>query len=43
MHDIPRSEYPRPQFQRKAYLNLNGAWQFEIDRVSTNRDVISNS
>ncbi|MBQ4553276.1 MAG: beta galactosidase jelly roll domain-containing protein [Clostridia bacterium] len=37
MHDIPRSEYPRPQFQRKAYLNLNGAWQFEIDHGASGR------
>src|SRR5665213_1370544 len=28
---IPRPEYPRPQFQRSNWLNLNGAWQFEID------------
>ena len=29
--DIPRSEYPRPQFQRSDWLCLNGEWQFEID------------
>ena len=34
---IPRSEYPRPQFQREAYLNLNGAWQFEIDHGASGR------
>ena len=28
---IPRSEYPRPQFVRENWLNLNGEWQFEID------------
>lgn len=27
----PRPEYPRPQFARKEWLNLNGTWQFEID------------
>ena len=27
----PRAEYPRPQFTRKDWLNLNGTWQFEID------------
>ena len=27
----PRSEYPRPQFQRKTWLCLNGEWEFEID------------
>ncbi|MFD0712649.1 glycoside hydrolase family 2 protein [Paenibacillus sp. GCM10027626] len=28
---IPRPEYPRPQFVREHWLNLNGPWQFEID------------
>jgi len=28
---IPRSEYPRPQFVRPEWINLNGQWQFEID------------
>jgi beta-galactosidase/beta-glucuronidase len=28
---IPRPEYPRPQFVRKNWLNLNGEWQFEAD------------
>lgn len=28
---IPRPEYPRPQFARKDWINLNGEWQFEID------------
>ncbi len=28
---IPRPEYPRPQFVRERWLNLNGEWQFEID------------
>ena len=28
---IPRKEYPRPQFVRENWLNLNGQWQFEID------------
>ena len=29
--DAPRPEYPRPQFVRTRWLNLNGQWQFEID------------
>jgi beta-galactosidase/beta-glucuronidase len=29
--DIPRPEYPRPQFVRSDWLCLNGEWQFEID------------
>lgn len=28
---IPRPEYPRPQFYRENWMNLNGEWQFEID------------
>jgi len=27
----PRPEYPRPQFQRDQWLNLNGAWDFAFD------------
>ncbi len=29
--EIPRAEYPRPQFVRPEWLCLNGEWQFEID------------
>ncbi|WP_433441286.1 glycoside hydrolase family 2 protein [Nonomuraea sp. CA-141351] len=29
--DLPRSEYPRPQFVRADWQCLNGAWQFERD------------
>lgn len=32
MTDVPRSEYPRPQFARDEWLCLNGVWQFEIDQ-----------
>ena len=32
MSDIPRSEYPRPQFVRQQWLCLNGIWQFESDQ-----------
>ncbi|MCL4504669.1 MAG: beta-galactosidase [Chloroflexi bacterium] len=28
---IPRPEYPRPQFTRADWLNLNGEWEFETD------------
>jgi len=27
----PRPEYPRPQFQRDQWLNLNGVWNFAFD------------
>lgn len=29
--NIPRPEHPRPDFERKNWINLNGEWQFEID------------
>ncbi len=28
---IPRPEYPRPQFQRADWVNLNGEWSFVFD------------
>lgn len=28
--NCPLSEYPRPQFKRDSYLNLNGVWQCEF-------------
>lgn len=36
--EIPRPEYPRPQFRRDAWLNLNGEWDFEIDHGKSGRD-----
>lgn len=30
--EIPRGEYPRPQFARTDWLCLNGEWEFEIDQ-----------
>src|SRR5262245_26879280 len=27
----PRAEYPRPDFQRDNWLNLNGTWAFAFD------------
>ena len=35
---IPRPEYPRPQFVRDGWMNLNGTWQFEIDGGASGRD-----
>src|SRR2546423_8767562 len=29
--DIPRPEYPRPQFVRRDWMNLNGEWEFITD------------
>ena len=28
---LPRPEFPQPQFERKAWLNLNGPWRFAFD------------
>ena len=28
---IPKAEHPRPDFQREAWLNLNGEWEFRFD------------
>ncbi len=28
---LPRAEYPRPQFVRDAWQNLNGQWTYEFD------------
>lgn len=28
---LPRPEYPRPDFERSEWLNLNGEWEFEFD------------
>ena len=28
---IPLPEHPRPDFQRSAWLNLNGRWEFAFD------------
>ena len=32
---IPRAEYPRPQFEREAWQNLNGEWTYTLDPVKT--------
>ncbi len=34
---IPRPEYPRPQFVREGWMNLNGVWQFEMDHGDSGR------
>jgi beta-galactosidase/beta-glucuronidase len=35
---IHRAEYPRPQFARHDWLNLNGEWEFEIDHGDSGRE-----
>ena len=34
----PRAEYPRPQFERSEWVNLNGEWTYELDLVNTGFD-----
>ena len=36
--NIPRSEYPRPDFYRPDWLCLNGEWQFEIDNSNSGEE-----
>jgi beta-galactosidase/beta-glucuronidase len=36
--NIPRSEYPRPQFRRGNWINLNGEWEYETDRAASGRE-----
>ena len=36
--NIPRPEYPRPQFVRNEWINLNGQWEFEIDNGRSGRE-----
>lgn len=35
---IPREEYPRPQFVRKEWQNLNGQWKFAYDNGKSGRE-----
>lgn len=34
----PRPEYPRPQFERSQWVNLNGTWNFEFDFGESGKD-----
>lgn len=36
--NICRTEYPRPQFERSDWINLNGEWQFEIDNSESGKE-----
>ena len=40
MKQLPRSEYPRPNFRRDNWLCLNGEWDFSIGDKSFNRKII---
>lgn len=35
---VPRPEYPRPQFERSDWVNLNGEWTYEFDKGRSGMD-----
>ena len=35
---MQRTEHPKPQFMRENWRNLNGEWQFEIDRSVSGKE-----
>ena len=39
MMQIPRPEYPRPQFVRGAWQNLNGEWAFSFDAPTFDKTI----
>ena len=40
MKTLPRAEYPRPQFVRSAWLNLNGEWDFSFEEETYDKKII---
>ena len=36
--ELPRPEYPRPQFEREAWMNLNGTWSSDFDFGESGKD-----
>jgi beta-galactosidase/beta-glucuronidase len=36
--DTPRPEYPRPQFERAEWINLNGTWSYTFDFSKSGAD-----
>lgn len=38
--NIPRNEYPRPQFVRNEWMNLNGEWDFSFDTDTFDKKII---
>ncbi len=36
--DVPRPEFPQPQFEREQWMNLNGRWEFEFDDSNAGLD-----
>lgn len=40
MSEIPRAEYPRPQFERDNWMTLNGTWQFSFGEPVYDRQIV---
>jgi beta-galactosidase/beta-glucuronidase len=40
MNELPRSEYPRPDFVREDWLSLNGAWDFSFDTKTYDKTIL---
>ena len=40
MTAIPRSEHPRPDFERDNWMCLNGEWDFSLDEKKFDRTII---
>lgn len=38
MNNLPRPEYPRPQFERDTWQNLNGEWSYTFDSGKSGMD-----
>jgi beta-galactosidase/beta-glucuronidase len=38
--NTPRNEYPRPQFVRNEWMNLNGEWDFSFDTACFDKKII---
>lgn len=36
--EVPRPEYPQPQFMREQWMTLNGSWEFEFDDANVGLD-----
>ena len=36
--DVPRPEFPEPQFERADWLTLNGSWEFAFDDADAGLD-----
>lgn len=37
---IPRNEYPRPQFVRENWTNLNGEWEFSFEEPTFDKTIL---